>query len=172
MTCDVVALCAGGVALLPFAGEAEVVCALAADVVVAEMVVEGVGVSEDLVAVLPEAEVPVLGGEGAVVGVELDVVVVAGVEDSDGGHVWVEGVEEGVFESGERDELSCRHFAFQSPSAKPLPSPMPSRAKATAPYMATAPLLTSAAKGTPSLRRAAQSAALPIAARRLAFVYT
>ena len=41
---DVVALGARGAAFLPFAGEAEVASALAADVVVAEMIVERLGV--------------------------------------------------------------------------------------------------------------------------------
>jgi hypothetical protein len=40
MGSDVVTLCAGGAAVLPSAGETEVVGALSADVVVAEMVVE------------------------------------------------------------------------------------------------------------------------------------
>jgi hypothetical protein len=44
----VVALCAGGATVLPLAGETEVVCALAADVVVAKMVVEGLRVREIL----------------------------------------------------------------------------------------------------------------------------
>lgn len=61
MTCDVVSLCAGGVAVLPHAGEAEVACALAADVVVAEMVVKRLGVRHDLVTIDPLAFVAFLG---------------------------------------------------------------------------------------------------------------
>jgi hypothetical protein len=53
--CDVVTLCAADVAALPFAGEAEVVCGLAADVVVAEVLVDDLGVVEDLAAVIPSA---------------------------------------------------------------------------------------------------------------------
>ena len=51
---DVVALRAGDVAVAPSAGEAEVVGGLAADVVVAEVVVEDLGVGEGAGAVLPE----------------------------------------------------------------------------------------------------------------------
>ena len=52
-----VALSAAGVAILPFAGETEVAGALAADVVVAEVVVERLWVGEGLVAVDPLAPV-------------------------------------------------------------------------------------------------------------------
>ena len=57
-----VALCACCAAVLPLAGEAEVVCALPADVVVAEVVVEGLWVGEALRAVDPETGVVVGGG--------------------------------------------------------------------------------------------------------------
>ena len=54
---DVVALGAGGAAVLPLAGEAEVVGGLAADVVVAEVVVEELWVGEGGVAAEPFTEV-------------------------------------------------------------------------------------------------------------------
>lgn len=50
----VVTLCAGGTTVLPLAGETEIVGALATDVVVAEMVVESLGVGKGLTAVDPE----------------------------------------------------------------------------------------------------------------------
>lgn len=56
----VIALCAGGAAVLPLAGETEIVCALAADVVIAQVVVEGLRVRVTVAAVDPEA--PVYGG--------------------------------------------------------------------------------------------------------------
>lgn len=62
MTCDVVSFCTGGAAILPPAGETEIVCALPADVEAAEVVVEGLGVWEGLRALLPETDV--LGGRG------------------------------------------------------------------------------------------------------------
>ena len=65
MAGNVVTLRTGGAAVLPVAGETEVVCALAADVVVAEMVVEGLWVGEGADAVLPVAAVL---GVGAVWG--------------------------------------------------------------------------------------------------------
>jgi hypothetical protein len=46
MAGDMVPLCAGGATVLPLAGETEVVGALAAYVLVAEMVVEGLWVGE------------------------------------------------------------------------------------------------------------------------------
>ena len=46
MTCNVIPLGTRSSAILPFASKAEVVCALPADVVVAEMVVEGLWVGE------------------------------------------------------------------------------------------------------------------------------
>ena len=55
MAGDVVTLSAGCAAVLPFAGEAEVVGALAADVVVAEMHVECLWVRGKLGAPLPLA---------------------------------------------------------------------------------------------------------------------
>lgn len=57
MTCNVVTLCAGCSAVLPFAGEAEIVCAFPADVVVAEMMIESLGVEISSRAVLPETVV-------------------------------------------------------------------------------------------------------------------
>jgi hypothetical protein len=55
MASDVVPFGAGSSAILPLASETEVVCALATDVLVAEMVVEGLWVGECLGAVLPLA---------------------------------------------------------------------------------------------------------------------
>ena len=55
MTGDVVALRTGCAAVFPLASQAEVSGALAANVVVAEVVVEGLWVWEDLVAVDPLA---------------------------------------------------------------------------------------------------------------------
>ena len=57
MACDVVALGAGGAAVLPPAGETEVVGGLSADVVVAEVVVEVLGVGEGVGAPEPFADV-------------------------------------------------------------------------------------------------------------------
>jgi hypothetical protein len=57
MTSNMVALCAGCSAVLPFAGEAEIVCALPANVVVAEMMVESLGVEISSGTVLPETVV-------------------------------------------------------------------------------------------------------------------
>lgn len=54
MTGDMVTLCTGCTAVLPLAGETEIVGALSADVVVAEMVVEGLGVDKGLSTILPE----------------------------------------------------------------------------------------------------------------------
>lgn len=54
MTSNVVALCASCSAVLPFAGEAKIVCALPADVVVAEMMIESLGVEVSSRAILPE----------------------------------------------------------------------------------------------------------------------
>lgn len=59
---DVVALCAGCAAVPPPAGQTEVVCRLAADVVVAEVVVEMLGVDEGLGARVPETLVRRGGG--------------------------------------------------------------------------------------------------------------
>lgn len=86
MACNVVALCAGCRAVLPLAGEAEVVGALSANVVVAEVVIEGICIRESLC-----AGVPLAGERGAVV-------VLDGV-----GHVGG-GLEQGVLEGAERDE--------------------------------------------------------------------
>lgn len=44
MASNMISLCAAGAAILPLAGETEIVGALAADVVVAEMVVEHLGI--------------------------------------------------------------------------------------------------------------------------------
>lgn len=52
---DVIALSAGSTTVLPFAGEAQIAGALAADVIIAQVVVERFGVGEDLVAVDPLA---------------------------------------------------------------------------------------------------------------------
>ena len=57
MAGDVITFGAGGTAVLPLAGKTKIVCALAADVVVAEVVVEGFGVRKHLVAVDPLATV-------------------------------------------------------------------------------------------------------------------
>lgn len=57
MTCDVISLCTGGAAVLPPAGETEIVGALPADVDAAEVVVEGLGVGEGQRALLPETDV-------------------------------------------------------------------------------------------------------------------
>lgn len=57
MACNVIALSTGGATVLPVAGETEVACAFAADVVVAEMVVEGLWVWHELVAADPLAGV-------------------------------------------------------------------------------------------------------------------
>ena len=56
MTGNVIALSTGGPAVLPLAGQTEVAGALPANVVIAEMVVEGLWVGEDLFAVDPLAE--------------------------------------------------------------------------------------------------------------------
>jgi hypothetical protein len=48
MACDVITLCTRCAAVCPLAGQAEVVCALATDVVVAEMVVQRFWVRESL----------------------------------------------------------------------------------------------------------------------------
>jgi len=61
MAGDVVSLSTGGSAVLPLACETKIVCALAADVVVAEMVVEGLWIRICLGAVLPETSVGRLG---------------------------------------------------------------------------------------------------------------
>jgi hypothetical protein len=55
--CDVIAFCATDPTAVPLAGQAEVVCALAADMIVAEMGVEHLWVGERAVAVLPLADV-------------------------------------------------------------------------------------------------------------------
>ena len=57
MTCNMVALRAGRSTVLPSAGEAEIVSALPADVVIAEMVVESLGVGVSSCAVEPETAV-------------------------------------------------------------------------------------------------------------------
>ena len=57
MTSNMVAFCAGCSAVLPFAGEAEIVCALPTDMVVAEMMVESLGVEISSRTVLPETVV-------------------------------------------------------------------------------------------------------------------
>jgi hypothetical protein len=62
MAGDVVSLCASCAAVLPLAGEAEIVGALATDVVVAEMVVEGLWVIEGQLTVQPETAVGGLRG--------------------------------------------------------------------------------------------------------------
>lgn len=59
---DVVALCAGCAAVLPPAGQTEVVRRLAADMVVAEVVIEMLGVDEGLGARVPETLVRRGGG--------------------------------------------------------------------------------------------------------------
>ena len=56
MGSDVIALSTGSTTILPFAGEAQIAGALAANVVIAEMVVERLWVGEDLFAVDPLAE--------------------------------------------------------------------------------------------------------------------
>lgn len=61
---NVVTLGTGRTAALPLAGEAEVVGGLAADVVVAEVDVEQLGVGCRAVAALPETGVALLGGRG------------------------------------------------------------------------------------------------------------
>ena len=62
MTGNVVALCAGRSAVLPLAGETEVVCAFPANVVIAKMVVEDLWVDISLGAALPETPVGLVGG--------------------------------------------------------------------------------------------------------------
>ena len=57
MAGDMVTLCAGCATILPPAGEAEIVGALAANVVIAEMVVEGLWVEKGVCAVIPETSV-------------------------------------------------------------------------------------------------------------------
>lgn len=54
MAGDVITLSAGCAAILPLASEAEVVCTLATDVVVAQMVVKSFGIREGLRAFHPE----------------------------------------------------------------------------------------------------------------------
>ena len=73
MTGDVIALCACCAAVFPFAGETEVVGALATDVVVAQMVVEDLWVCKGARAALPETSVGRLG---------------AGCRDGGGGERW------------------------------------------------------------------------------------
>ena len=58
MACDMVSLGTGRTAVLPLAGETEVAGALPADVIVAEVIVERLGIWEDLRAVDPLAAVP------------------------------------------------------------------------------------------------------------------
>ena len=53
MAGDVIPLCASSCAVFPFASETEVICALPADVVVAEMIVKSLGVGEGLCAFEP-----------------------------------------------------------------------------------------------------------------------
>jgi hypothetical protein len=57
MASDVVSLSTAGATVLPFAGETEIVGALASNMVVAKVVVEGLGVAKRLRAVLPETPV-------------------------------------------------------------------------------------------------------------------
>ena len=54
MTSDVIALCASGTTILPLACEAKIICAFAADVIVTEVVVEGLWVAEVLAAGEPK----------------------------------------------------------------------------------------------------------------------
>jgi len=60
MTGYMIPLCTRCATILPLASKTEIVCALPADVSVAEMVVELVWLSERLVAVLPETRVHVV----------------------------------------------------------------------------------------------------------------
>lgn len=62
MAGDVVALGTGCAAILPLAGETEVVGALAADMVIAKMDVEQFGVGADGGALLPQAFLAFWGG--------------------------------------------------------------------------------------------------------------
>ena len=62
MTCYVISLGTGGVAVFPLARQAEIACAFPANVVVAQVVVEGLRVRQDLVAVYPLASVSVVCG--------------------------------------------------------------------------------------------------------------
>jgi hypothetical protein len=112
---DMVALCACGSAVLPLAGQAQVVGALAADVVVAQVGVEHLGVGEDPVAVLPEATVAGRVGGGSTDGglaVALGrgqgtLAVGRGVwEHGEAGHGLLAGqVVKGLLEMRERNEM-------------------------------------------------------------------
>ena len=57
MTGNVIALSTGGPAVLPLAGQTEVAGALPANVVIAEVIVESLGIWQDLVARYPLAAV-------------------------------------------------------------------------------------------------------------------
>lgn len=59
MACDMVSLSTGGTAVLPLAGETEVVCAFPTDVCIAEMVVERFWIWERLGTLKPETGVEV-----------------------------------------------------------------------------------------------------------------
>lgn len=54
MTGNMVALCTGSPAVLPLAGQAEVICTLATNVIIAKVVVKRFRVSKILTAVDPE----------------------------------------------------------------------------------------------------------------------
>lgn len=88
MACNVIALGAGRAAVSPLAGQTEVVGALATDVVVAEVIIEGLWVRGDPRAALPLTSVAVRSGGwgGRVSGVWMGRVIVGRVRESNGGH--------------------------------------------------------------------------------------
>lgn len=86
MTGDVVTLGTGSATVLPFASETEIVGTLAANMIIAEMVVEGLGVGEILPAIDPKTleggRLGGWGGLGVVLGLGDD------LAGSRGGRVW------------------------------------------------------------------------------------